>query len=165
MHAVESKPSAQTQLLDEEAEAELEALSLAAAGSAARSGKPLPEGTVLADLASFRDKGKEIAIAMGLGKAEDAAAADAKHKFWATQPVSKFSEQSDPSLNGPIEADKPVSEIRAEPYGLPAGFEWSTLDITQPAQLTELYDLLANNYVEDDDAMFRFNYSREFLLW
>ena len=25
--------------------------------------------------------------------------------------------------------------------------------------------LLSENYVEDDDAMFRFNYSKEFLLW
>lgn len=29
----------------------------------------------------------------------------------------------------------------------------------------ELYELLRDNYVEDDDAMFRFNYSESFLLW
>lgn len=28
-----------------------------------------------------------------------------------------------------------------------------------------MYDLLALHYVEDDDNMFRFNYSREFLEW
>lgn len=32
-------------------------------------------------------------------------------------------------------------------------------------QLNELYDLLAKNYVEDDDAMFRFDYKPEFLRW
>jgi glycylpeptide N-tetradecanoyltransferase len=32
-------------------------------------------------------------------------------------------------------------------------------------QMKELYVLLSENYVEDDDAMFRFNYSQEFLLW
>jgi glycylpeptide N-tetradecanoyltransferase len=31
--------------------------------------------------------------------------------------------------------------------------------------LTEVYELLYGNYVEDDDATFRFDYSREFLLW
>lgn len=29
----------------------------------------------------------------------------------------------------------------------------------------EVYLLLSNNYVEDDDAMFRFNYSPQFLRW
>ena len=32
-------------------------------------------------------------------------------------------------------------------------------------QLTELYELLSHNYVEDEDAMFRFDYSAEFLRW
>jgi glycylpeptide N-tetradecanoyltransferase len=32
-------------------------------------------------------------------------------------------------------------------------------------QLKELYTLLTENYVEDDDAMFRFDYSASFLKW
>jgi glycylpeptide N-tetradecanoyltransferase len=32
-------------------------------------------------------------------------------------------------------------------------------------QLKELYILLNENYVEDDDNMFRFDYSPEFLHW
>lgn len=32
-------------------------------------------------------------------------------------------------------------------------------------QLKELYTLLNENYVEDDDNMFRFDYAPEFLLW
>lgn len=31
--------------------------------------------------------------------------------------------------------------------------------------VSEIYELLLQNYVEDDDAMFRFDYSREFLKW
>lgn len=31
--------------------------------------------------------------------------------------------------DGPIEKDKPQSEIRQEPLTLPAGFEWDTLDM------------------------------------
>ena len=30
-------------------------------------------------------------------------------------------------MNEPIEPDKPASEIRQEPYSLPAGFIWDTL--------------------------------------
>lgn len=29
----------------------------------------------------------------------------------------------------------------------------------------EVYTLLSENYVEDDDNMFRFDYSKEFLRW
>ena len=32
-------------------------------------------------------------------------------------------------------------------------------------QLTELYTLLVENYVEADDSSFRFNYSEDFLRW
>ena len=31
--------------------------------------------------------------------------------------------------------------------------------------LSDVYTLLTNNYVEDDDNLFRFDYSREFLRW
>ena len=66
---------------------------------------------------------------------------------------------------GPIVPQKPKEEIREQPYNMPAGFEWSILDVKDQAQRIELYNLLANNYVEDDDALFRFDYSQEFLLW
>lgn len=38
---------------------------------------------------------------------------------------------------------------------MPAGFEWVSLDVTDPVQLEEIYTLLTENYVEDDDNMFR----------
>lgn len=66
---------------------------------------------------------------------------------------------------GPIVPNKTKDEIRAEPYNMPTGFEWSTLDVMDEKQRQELYVLLANNYVEDDDALFRFDYSKEFLEW
>ena len=66
---------------------------------------------------------------------------------------------------GPIVPHKTQDEIRAEPYNMPPGFEWSILDICQDEQRLELYTLLANNYVEDDDCLFRFDYSEEFLKW
>lgn len=68
-------------------------------------------------------------------------------------------------IDGPIEANKPKEELRQTPYTMPAGFEWADLQVDDGAELKELYDLLANNYVEDDDALFRFDYSEEFLKW
>jgi glycylpeptide N-tetradecanoyltransferase len=66
---------------------------------------------------------------------------------------------------GPIVPNKPIEEIREEPYTMPTGFEWSNVDVHNADDIQELYQLLANNYVEDDDALFRFDYSPEFLLW
>ncbi|KAL8609407.1 Glycylpeptide N-tetradecanoyltransferase 2 [Nucella lapillus] len=86
-----------------------------------------------------------------------------KFHFWETQPVPKFDEVIEG--NEEIEADKPAEAIRSEPLSLPAGFCWDTLDIMDPLILKELYTLLNENYVEDDDNMFRFDYSPEFLRW
>jgi glycylpeptide N-tetradecanoyltransferase len=42
---------------------------------------------------------------------------------------------------------------------------WSDVDLNNDEELTELYTLLNENYVEDDESMFRFDYSKEFLKW
>ncbi|CAM0882335.1 unnamed protein product [Alopecurus aequalis] len=89
-----------------------------------------------------------------------------RHKFWETQPVGQFHDVADGSLpDGAIEPPTPLSEVRADPYPLPAAFEWFTCDLDDDALLTDLYALLAQNYVEDDENMFRFNYSPAFLRW
>nr|XP_005998566.1 PREDICTED: glycylpeptide N-tetradecanoyltransferase 2 [Latimeria chalumnae] len=84
-----------------------------------------------------------------------------KYQFWDTQPVPKLNEVV--TTHGPIEPDK--ENIRQEPYSLPQGFMWDTLDLSNTEVLKELYTLLNENYVEDDDNMFRFDYSPEFLQW
>lgn len=89
--------------------------------------------------------------------------ANKEYKFWKTQPVPKLDEN--PVSCEPIEADKKPDEIRQDSLNLPSGYKWDTLDIEDPEILKELYTLLSNNYVEDDDNMFRFNYSPEFLQW
>lgn len=86
-----------------------------------------------------------------------------QYQFWSTQPVPKIDEKI--TTNGPIELDKSPSEIRAEPYSLPAGFQWDTLNLEDPLVLEELYKLLNENYVEDEDSMFRFDYPQKFLQW
>uniref|UniRef100_A0A8C6NSS8 glycylpeptide N-tetradecanoyltransferase n=1 Tax=Nothobranchius furzeri TaxID=105023 RepID=A0A8C6NSS8_NOTFU len=72
-------------------------------------------------------------------------AAKHRYRFWDTQPVPKLNE--------------------VEPYSLPQGFMWDTLDLGNADVLKELYMLLNENYVEDDYNMFRCDYSPSFLRW
>lgn len=58
-----------------------------------------------------------------------------------------------------------MDEVRAEPYNLPESFEWCTCNIDDAKEAQEIYTLLSENYVEDDDSMFRFDYSVPFLKW
>jgi glycylpeptide N-tetradecanoyltransferase len=87
----------------------------------------------------------------------------ASYKFWQTQPVPRFDDKGD-LTEGPIKVINP-EEVSKDPSPLIEGFEWVTLDLTDDNEVAELYDLLSNHYVEDDNAMFRFNYSRAFLNW
>ena len=66
---------------------------------------------------------------------------------------------------GPIIPDRDPSELCQDPYNMPKGFKWSEVNIANPAQWGEVYDLLYQNYVKDDKCMFRFTYSSKFLTW
>ncbi|KAI6127852.1 N-myristoyl transferase [Pisolithus croceorrhizus] len=94
----------------------------------------------------------------------DALEGKAGRQFWETQPVPQMGEEP-PSEDGYIEPAKAIEDVRREPYPLPKDFEWSTLDIDDSKQTKEVYDLPSLNYVEDDNAAFRFQYSAEFLEW
>lgn len=86
-----------------------------------------------------------------------------EYKFWKTQPVSKFDESFE--NEGPIDTSQNPEDIPNNPYPLLDEFEWTTMDITEPTQLEDIFLLLNENYVEDRDSTFRFNYSREFFNW
>ncbi|KAJ5610516.1 hypothetical protein N7510_007235 [Penicillium lagena] len=90
----------------------------------------------------------------------------ASYKFWQTQPVPHFEDQGRQKqvTQGPIKRINP-DEVSKTPDPLLEGFEWCTLDLTNTEELKELYELLNNHYVEDDNAMFRFSYSQSFLHW
>ncbi|GJZ62574.1 glycylpeptide N-tetradecanoyltransferase 1-like protein [Tanacetum coccineum] len=89
-----------------------------------------------------------------------------RHKFWETQPVGQYKDFGKSGLSeGPIEDPTPLTQVKQEPYNLPAPYEWITCDMDTDEMCSEVYNLLANNYVEDDENMFRFNYSKEFLQW
>lgn len=97
---------------------------------------------------------------------QDAAADQQKpmdqYKFWKTQPVMAFDQ--DIRQEGPIE-HKGIEDVPKEPSALHPSFEWATIDITDTAQLDEVYHLLYHNYIEDLDESFRFKYSTSFLKW
>ncbi|XP_068639924.1 glycylpeptide N-tetradecanoyltransferase 1-like [Aristolochia californica] len=99
-------------------------------------------------------------------KVQESLSLGKRHAFWETQPVGQFKDIGDTSLQeGPIEPPTPLSEVKQEPYNLPNLYEWTTCDMDSEEVCGEIYNLLSNNYVEDDENMFRFNYSKEFLRW
>ena len=63
------------------------------------------------------------------------------------------------------EPSKTVADVPKEGYGLPPGYEWDEVDVETQEGRDEVFTLLANNYVEDDDEMFRFAYAPEFVSW
>eukprot|EP00958_Prasinococcus_capsulatus_P003359 scaffold306_cov525-Prasinococcus_capsulatus_cf.AAC.47 len=109
------------------------------------------------------------------------------YHFWKTQPVPQFTQGDEgaevPGIapapkgqpqqvllgcldtDGPIDEPKTVADVKKDPYKLPTGFQWCECDVTDDGVLQEVYTLLNENYVEDNDAMFRFDYSPEFLRW
>ncbi|XP_037546965.1 glycylpeptide N-tetradecanoyltransferase 1-like [Nematolebias whitei] len=83
------------------------------------------------------------------------------YHFWDTQPVPKLADSI--MTHGPIA--EAVTSVRKEPYSLPQGFSWDTLDLSIPAVLRELCNLLNENYMEEDDNTVRFDFSLEYLQW
>ena len=101
-----------------------------------------------------------------LQRFQDSMSVAKKHKFWETQPVGQLKDIGNLSLQeGPIEPPTPISEVKQEPYNLPGPYEWTVCDMDSDETCNEVYNLLTTNYVEDDENMFRFNYSKEFLRW
>ncbi len=64
-----------------------------------------------------------------------------------------------------IDGEKTLDDIRPTPLDIAPGFHWANVDMTNDDEVKEVYDLLTQNYVEDDDNMFRFDYSVKFLQW
>lgn len=73
--------------------------------------------------------------------------------------------KAEQELHAPLIPNKPKEELRQTPYNMPRGFEWSDIDISNQEELHQVYELLNKNYVEDDECMFRFDYSHDFLKW
>lgn len=69
-------------------------------------------------------------------KSEEEAASRQEWKFWHTQPVPNIGEKIASEKNGPVEENKPLAELRQEPYNLPDGFSWDEIDILDEAQVS-----------------------------
>lgn len=138
--------------------------------------------------AEVAGKGKEVADTKGKGKAKPAVSVEellrklsgsdmlaglapggknakdmASYKFWQTQPVPRFDDRG-PLAEGEIKRVE-VDKVERVPPEMYPGFEWVTVDLEDTEELAEVYELLSNHYVEDNEAMFRFKYSPEFLNW
>jgi len=90
---------------------------------------------------------------------------NSERSFWPTQPVlhGLLGKIED---NQAIEPNKKPEEIPQTPYELKnKDFEWVDTDVDNEETIKEIYTLLNENYVEDDDHMFRFDYSIPFLRW
>jgi glycylpeptide N-tetradecanoyltransferase len=85
------------------------------------------------------------------------------YKFWSTQPVTNFGEAKFEE-EGPIKVQT-VDDVPKEPSQLLPGFEWCTVNVENPKENEEVRELLQGHYVEDDEALFRFNYSYSILKW
>ncbi|XP_078135254.1 glycylpeptide N-tetradecanoyltransferase 2-like isoform X2 [Sander vitreus] len=83
------------------------------------------------------------------------------YHFWDTQPVPKLGDSI--VTHGPIVEGE--ASVRKEPYSLPQGFSWDTLDLSSSTVLKELCTLLNENYVEEDDNTIRLEFSLEYLQW
>ena len=87
----------------------------------------------------------------------------ALHDFWNKQPVVK--EDQEDVLEGYIDPTIPVSAPPDQPAALPAGFTWSNIDVNDDKQLQEIYEFLANHYVEDGQHRFRFRLPKMLIRW
>lgn len=91
-----------------------------------------------------------------------AGVAQSMHEFWSTQPVPQGEKEVS---EGPLEK-KCVDDVPKSPYPIASVLEWWVPDVLgSEDDLLQIYELLRDNYVEDDDSMFRFNYSHDFLKW
>ena len=60
---------------------------------------------------------------------------ESSHAFWDTQPVPKIGTQVEEY--GPL-VHQTVDDIRTDPYGMPTGFGWDEIDVTDNGQANEV---------------------------
>jgi hypothetical protein len=138
-------------------------------GHAFWSTQPVPQAPILASssAAAAGGSGQGAGSGSGSGSGAGSAASSSIASIMAASASASSSapsSSSSSSTHGPLES-RTLDDVRKEPLNLPNGFEWCAIDVKDPAQMKEMYDLLAENYVEDDDNMFRFAYSVDFLTW
>ena len=132
------------------------------ASNSSTAGNPADPATILEALKKLRLQDIMTGLASSGKNRKDMAS----YKFWSTQPVPQFAEEKPVQLKeGPIKIQA-IEDIPAEPHELALeGFRWVTVDLNDEHEMQEVYKLLNGHYVEDNEAMFRFNYSPSLLKW
>mmetsp|Transcript_529 Transcript_529/g.982 ORF Transcript_529/g.982 Transcript_529/m.982 type:complete len:418 (-) Transcript_529:1143-2396(-) len=111
-----------------------------------------------------QSEAEKLSESLQSAQISDGEAKMSDHRFWNTQPVPQYDEDDTEEI-GPIDPVQSADEIQKTPYPLLGQFEWSECTVEDPKEIDEIYRFLNSNYVEDDDAMFRFDYGRDFLQW
>ncbi|KOS21643.1 Glycylpeptide N-tetradecanoyltransferase [Escovopsis weberi] len=141
-----------------------ELVSLNPSLAAELSGEDMKE-TLTPEMVAEKLKGLSVRdIMTGLAASGKNAKDMASYKFWQTQPVPRFGEESSLKAEGPLRVST-VDQVAKQPAALVEGFKWVTMDLTDEGEMREVYELLNGHYVEDDEAMFRFNYKPGILKW
>jgi glycylpeptide N-tetradecanoyltransferase len=132
---------------------------------------PSPEETKATQLADARERLENLVVGTRVESASAEARVSSKvptHAFWSTQPVPQDPDvedgESSTSIGHPIQT-KSITDVCTTPLALIGAFMWCDVDVADDAELQEAYRLLNLNYVEDGEAMFRFDYSPAFLRW
>jgi len=77
-----------------------------------------------------------------------------KHAFWDTQPIAHlYSENEGLKKEGTI-VKVDIKDVATEQIKLPAGFEWSDINLKDEAQLLELSKFLSLYYLYSQDGTF-----------
>lgn len=48
-------------------------------------------------------------------------------------------------VDGPIDAPKTPEDVKQDPYALPPGFEWSTVDVKNEEQVSSSFCIIADD--------------------
>lgn len=85
------------------------------------------------------------------------------HSFWNKELVLRENIIEDIS-SSPIK-ELTINDYSPMPFKLPNEFEWVELDLNCENDLNDLYIFLSQHYLEEDDEIYRVNYSKELLKW
>ena len=80
------------------------------------------------------------------------------HKFWNTQPIFTNNDNT-------IVENVDINNIKKDPIKLVDKYHWYNIDLDNENDLNELYSFLLDYYVNNINAVYRFNYSKETFKW
>eukprot|EP01059_Diplonema_ambulator_P002760 TRINITY_DN12408_c0_g1_i1.p1 TRINITY_DN12408_c0_g1~~TRINITY_DN12408_c0_g1_i1.p1 ORF type:complete len:484 (+),score=190.22 TRINITY_DN12408_c0_g1_i1:54-1454(+) len=163
MSEKDEKPVVEAEEPVEEEEDEAKRAAKAAKNKAKKDKKKAKAAAGKDDDADKEEKIRQLAEVMIPNKARKDP--NKKHKFWDKQPVLQLDKPFELGDREEALEKKSLEEVQKDPYDLPEGMEWWSPDVENDEHMTLIYELLRDHYVEDDDAMFRFNYTHEFLRW